>query len=74
MTLDALTGVEPVFYPMRDEQVARLGQFDPAAHQLCGDRRTVRLRHVSRRDRWFCGIGPGFSGTAAIGLVAPVKR
>lgn len=73
-TLNALNGVEPVFYPMRDEQVARLGQFDRAAHQFCGDTRAVRLRHASRRDRCLHRIGREFSGTAATELTAAVKR
>jgi hypothetical protein len=37
MTLNALIGVERVFYPMRDEQIAWLGQFDSAA-DLFGNR------------------------------------
>jgi hypothetical protein len=59
---------------MRDEQVACFGQFDRAAHQFCGDHGAVRLRHAARRDRCFRCIGRGFSGTAAIGLMAPMKR
>jgi hypothetical protein len=72
--LNALVGVERVFYPMRDEQIARLGQFDPAARQLRDDCRNVRLRHTSRRDRCPRRIGRGFSGTATIELMAAVKR
>ena len=74
MTLNALISVERVFYPLRDEQVARLGQFDRAAYRLRGDRRKVCLRQTSRRDRCFRRIGRGFSGTAAIELMAAVKR
>jgi hypothetical protein len=71
---NALVGVARVFYPMRDEQVARLGQLDRAACRLCDDRRAVRLRHSSRRDRCSRRIGCGFSGTAALELMAAVKR
>jgi hypothetical protein len=68
MTLSALTGVERVFYPMRDEQVARLGQFDSGADLFFGD------RQASRRGWRLHRVGRGFSGTAAIELMAAVKR
>ena len=74
MTPYALNGVEPVFYPMRDEQVARLGQLDRPAHQFCGDPRAARLRHASRRDRCLHCVGREFSGIAATELTAAVKR
>ena len=74
VTLNVLTGVERVFYSMRDAQVARLGQFDRPAHHFCGDPRAIRLWHASRRDRCLHRIGRGFSGTAATELTAAVKR
>ena len=74
MTLNALIGVERVVYSMRDEQVARLGQFDRAAHLSRGGRRKVWLRHTSRRARCFRRIGSGFSGTASIDVMGAINR